>query len=457
MKKKEEDVMGNHPLVPMILEEINQGRNIFITGGGGVGKSTLTKALLKKFTSPLPLATTNLAAFHIKGGTIHKAFKLYNCKSIKEAHARDDVYINSMMSRDGIDRYVAEARFFKKVKDDVLSADVIFIDEISMLSAQIFDVFIYRLRSFIGDAKIPILVVGDLFQLPPVKSKETKKADMVFKSKHWNFKIIELTTMKRTADSNFISVQSDVRQGYYTDRVQKFIKEHSVDEEPDISIMRLFPKRDQVAHHNRKMLRLLKGDEKKFYASTNNIGNIHKSQIEEFLEEMSAERTLKLKIGAKVIFIATKEENGEIIYYNGQAGIISAIFDDIIRVKINSKDGKSRTILVDKVVFSKIAYKRKKGKLKAETELEVTQFPLKVSYAITIHKTQGMTLTEPIFIDCHKIFEDSQFYVALSRAIEPKNVLIDGFNKSIIRVRKGIRAFYKEQEDLGNLVKVSDY
>jgi len=494
LKENPSNTAVNNPAVALILEEIKKGNKVFLTGSGGVGKSFTINLLQQNFTNPLILTPTHQASSVVGGMTIHKAFKLGIARNLSELKANDERVISKIMSS-GKSYELASMIYFKSSKELIQIADILIFDEISMVSKQLWDLVMYRLSCWIGDKPLPIIVVGDMYQLPPVLVDKTsqykldvlranihtvegKRAyerevrrlkvknmnNMVYHSEHWDFVCIELAEIKRSTDIHFIHIQQLIRKGKLTDEVWDFIKKHTVTSKhkPPKNAIRLYPTNDEVNSYNNLCLDVIKYDLKCYSSKATKVD---KNSSDEDLkrwaeEELTVDLDLKVKVSAKIIFVATVEGQ----YFNGERGTV-------LRTDLNSivirkdpteeqiKQGKKGTIVVlDRFRFTKTSYRAKGGKKTSFTAFECYQFPIRVAYAMTIHKVQGMTIKGAVVIDCTKMWNNKGlFYVAISRVTDPTNLYIKGFRPDIIEPRGDIKKFYRKLKKQGLLTVLKGY
>ncbi|RUM69976.1 MAG: helicase [Sulfurovum sp.] len=391
------------------LNILKSGKNVFITGSAGTGKTYLlnlyTQYLKERRVYPTIVAPTGIAASHLGGQTIHSFFALGIRESI------DEGYVESLMEK----KYLKTR--FSKLK-------LLIIDEISMVSPALFSSMDLVLRGFKGlDAPfggVQVIISGDFFQLPPV-SKEPKDKRFAWQSPSW--KALELQTCYleekfRQDDNRLIEVLDDIRSGDISDKTNKALKARmNVSLSSESKITQLYTHNADVDRINLAELDKLEGEEKLFVyeskGSAKNIDKIFKSSL--VLEE------LRLKKGALVIFIKNSPE-GE--YVNGTTGIVQS-FSPIDKMPIViTTDGKK--IKLEREEWS---LENDSGKVTAT----VTQVPLRLAWAITIHKSQGMTL-DAAQIDLSKTFEVGQGYVALSRIKSIEGLSLLGLNPMALRV-----------------------
>ena len=391
------------------LNILKSGKNVFITGSAGTGKTYLlnlyTQYLKERRVYPTVVAPTGIAASHLGGQTIHSFFALGIRENI------DEGYVEFLM-----DKKYLQTRF-KKLK-------LLIIDEISMVSPELFSAMDLVLRGFKGtDAPfggVQVVISGDFFQLPPV-SKTPKEKRFAWQSPSW--KALELQTCYleekfRQDDSRLIDVLDDIRAGNISETTNKALEARmDVSLSDEGKITQLYTHNADVDRINLAELDKLEGEEKLYVyeskGSEKNIDKIFKSSL--VLEE------LRLKKGALVIFIKNNTEEG---YVNGTTGIVQS-FSPIDKMPIViTTEGKK--IKLEPEDWS---LENDSGKVTAT----VSQVPLRLAWAITIHKSQGMTL-DAAQIDLSKTFEVGQGYVALSRIKRIEGLSLLGLNPMALRV-----------------------
>jgi len=415
-----------------------KGQNIFLTGGAGTGKSFLTKQIVTKYITAkkniVVLGSTGISAVNINGQTIHSFF-IFNISSNFDELEVSDRYNKSRI---------------KDLNKIISKLDLLVIDEISMVSSNMMDMIVYRLRN--GGFKGRILVVGDFFQLPPIVKKNSSnllfdEALYAFESSGWdylNFLNINLTQIKRTSDKEFMEILSKVRIGEVDNKVLSYLtrlKDQVIKaNEPTI----LYGRNAEATRLNRQKLQAL--PQKEFVIEsqkTKRDSKLSDKRVASWINSLPVEDSLLLKEGAKVIFTTNKWGS----YHNGQRAIIEHIEDDHIVVS-SLKTGK--LMKVDRFEFDlNRTVVDKDNEVKNESQYSLKQFPLRLCYAITIHKSQGMSIDE-LICNVENIFATSQFYVALSRATNPKSLKIefnrdyfDKYLQRVIQVSDTVKKFYK--------------
>lgn len=415
--------------IQQIIKKLNNGENVFLTGGAGVGKTTTTKAIIDEYEAEAKkvakLASTAMAATLINGQTIHSFFDFGLNNNIKELEQSTKFHLN------------------KKVKKLLFDINLIVIDEISMVSNELLDMI--ELRLFQAEFKGSLLVVGDFLQLPPV-TRGFNEIRFAFESSAWKrfaFSVIELTHIYRTDDAQFIELLSRIRVANINEESRKKLFDFVKPISQDISTHTLlFGKNVTASQHNAKMLRDQEGElfvkEAKIIKHQSSIKD---SEIDKFFEDARVDKYLELKIGVSVLF--TRNSWG---FYNGERGVVVNSDDSFVYVK------KSNGVIIklEQAIQSKSIWIEKGNGTKKEIVEEVLfsiyQYPIRLAYAITIHKSQGMSI-EDLIICTNEIFAPSQFYVAISRASNPKRLtLIEpkrSFN-NIIFVNQKALLFYEE-------------
>ncbi|MDX1808327.1 MAG: AAA family ATPase [Sulfurospirillaceae bacterium] len=422
------------------IEEILKTRDALLTGGGGVGKSYLAMELVKRAKKNsqqvVTLGSTGVSAVNINGQTIHSFFAFGICSTLEEL-SKHDRYAKGRLS---------------EIKKILKSCDLLIIDEISMVSANLLDMIQYRLRS--AGFKGRILFIGDFFQLPPVfKSVDNSllgNNQYAFESSAWEFidpLIIELTKTKRTNDKKFFSILSKIRLADIDEDVIKYLKslrENSSVLQSDATV--LFARNREADDMNLKKLNELDGNPILLKAKEKlHVKTLHENKIKNWKNSLPIPCDLMLKIGAKILFCTNKWGK----FYNGERGIVREIGDDYIVVE--KEDSLIRVDRHEYVMSENIVLN---GEIEEKPLISIEQFPIKLAYAITIHKSQGMSIDE-LVCNIDHIFEKSQFYVAISRAKNPKNLYIhqsngdfDRWIQKITTVSPKVKDFYINYEVL---------
>ncbi|WP_169777028.1 ATP-dependent DNA helicase [Campylobacter mucosalis] len=425
--------------------EILKHSNVFLTGGGGVGKSYLTSAIIKRYRSELKnvivLGSTGISAVNIGGVSVHSFFKFGICSDFNELLAYDKKQTEKL----------------KRLKTMLDSADLIVLDEISMVSANLLEMI--RLRLLNSKFSGRLLFVGDFYQLPPVK-KQTKQNALfdfsyAFNASAWrdfNLTNIELKISKRTQDIKFYDILSRLRVGVIDDEVASYTKSLLVFKfEPSENTSVLFGTNVGVDRLNNFMLERIKSPAITLKAQISVFEEgLNPKRLESFKASLNVSEELIIKLGARVIFITNKW--GE--YYNGEQGEVMQVVRDgaeISSVIIRKENGE--ICEVERNNFKLSEPISDENGLSERVLASFLQFPFKLSYALTIHKSQGMSISN-LTCDLNQIFANGQLYVALSRAIDPANLKLiysktqDFYRylQRVVKVDEEVRKFYMQSE-----------
>jgi len=393
-------------LQSVTIRKLSAGNNVFLTGGAGVGKTTITREVIKHFEDEAKkvakLASTGMAATLINGQTLHSFLDLGIASSIKELELNGKLEIK------------------KKIKKLISSMDLIVIDEISMVSDTLLDMI--RLRLVQSGFSGVLLVVGDFLQLPPVV-RGYGEVKFAFESESWakfEFDMLELTHIYRTDDKEFIELLRSIRFGYVDENIHNRLNEYIKPLGEDLSEFTfLFGKNETASHHNRAQLSFIDSESHVKEAQIiKHSKSVKDMEIERFINDAKIEKELELKVGAPVLFTRNAWN-----YFNGERGVVVNI--DATYVYVQKSDGK--VIKLEAQAQSKNMWKEKtvdgKKEMVEESLFSIYQYPIKLAFAITIHKSQGMSI-EDLIIETNEIFAPSQFYVALSRSSNPKRLTI---------------------------------
>ncbi len=401
--------------------------NVFLTGKAGTGKSYITREIIKKVNGTIVLGSTGMAAINIGGMTVHSFFVLGPSNNADDLEAYEN-YRKNQLKSSNIPESSWDTIIFSKLTKALKFARLIVIDEISMISKDVLDMIFSRLRRFSPNRMpIPILVVGDFYQLPPVN------AQYAFKSDNWNFVKVELDKIMRTHNMEFAEMQSRIRIGENTPEIADYIESLSKNEVD--KPLKIFSKNVDVARENKAHIETLEGEEFKVETLFQVMDSRNQEQvIKSFVSELRVDPVFIFKIGARVMSVVN---DGPLV--NGLLGTIKDYKSNCITILTD--DG--REIAVCKYKFKKLTIDVDRGEIAMKEIASALQFPLVIAAAITIHKSQGSTINK-LLIDCDNIFEVGQFYVAISRGVDPKNIQIKSFQRKHIRKNEDVDEFYKK-------------
>lgn len=397
--------------------------NVFLTGKAGTGKSYITKEIISKIKNTVVLGSTGMAAINIGGSTVHSFFTL-GCSNNKEELQAYENYRKNQLKSQNINESAWDRIIFSKLIKALKIANLIVIDEISMISKDVLDMIFSRLKRF-SFRRIPILVVGDFYQLPPVNG------DYAFKSENWNFKKIELTKIMRTNNIEFAEIQSKVRIGINTPEIAEYIEalaSNTIDKP-----LKIFSKNSDVNSENKAHIDSINGELFNVQTLFNVTDPRYQEQIiNSFKAELRIDDIFSFKIGARVMSVVN-----DFSLVNGLLGTIKEYKGNCITFLTD--DG--REIFVGKYKFKKLTTEIENGQIVMKEIATALQFPLVIAAAITIHKSQGLTV-DKLQIDCSNIFEKGQFYVAFSRGVDPSKIKITSFERKHIICNEAVNIFY---------------
>jgi len=393
---------------------------IFLTGKAGTGKTTFLRKLAdlthKRF---VVLAPTGIAALHAKGVTIHSQF-LLPFGTFLPTREPEGNFSNSgnFFTQFTLGRRHSLNMARKKV---LKAVDLLIIDEVSMLRADILDAIDYRMRSVKRNFDEPfggvqVLMIGDLYQLPPiVKDHEWQVLNQFYKSMHFfeahairqsGMVYLELDKIFRQKDEKFIAILNHLRDNEATAADIAFLNTFYKTEEEIKNLtdtITITTHNYKAEEHNQKELAALKSKSHTFEATIE----------KDFPESLyPIPKTLELKEGAQIMFIKN-DTSGFSEYFNGKMATVKTIDGDGITVRLaDSKvDYKLRKEVWEN---KKYAINEETKELVEDTIGTFEQYPIKLAWAVTVHKSQGLTFDKAI-IDVGQAFAPGQVYVALSR------------------------------------------
>ncbi len=360
----------------------------FLTGGAGTGKSYMLTQIVRQLAGTANIAVTAMtgaAAQLINGRTLHAW-----------AHILPGHQANTISN---------------KALHRIMNCEYLFIDEISMMSAEVFEMLLIRFQSANNTPKV--IFIGDLLQLPPVQGR------FIFEHSRWpEVRVLKLEVNHRqTTDDNFLAALTDLRYARYTQRVADLLTSRYVRQLPD-DCTHLHAHNESVDATNARRLSALPGTPRAFTALrlTNTDG------MQNVWAKFRLPEELVLKKGARIVMMKNHPEG---LYVNGSTGVVEnwdQDLDDEWRIDVRF-DRNGIRLLVDRVTEE---LQNGDGRIIAS----MSQFPMKLGWAITVHKAQGMTL-DRVGVDLNDHFVAGQTYVALSRARTSEGLYLTGQYKYI--------------------------
>jgi len=419
----------NDDNITKILTYLKNGENVFITGHAGTGKSYILNKLKEKLGKKLTItSTTGIAAVNVKGQTLHSWAGVGICnKPVKHT-------VESILKK-------------SSVKKQIQKCEILAIDEISMLDINTFE-YVDSVLSIVRENDAPfggiqVIFIGDFFQLPPVDLNSDSPDKYCFESKLWqklNLKTVLLTRNYRQKEENLIKALANMRTNSLTENDINLLKTRETpksNEQEDI--LHIFATNFEADNYNNTKFKSINSPEHILHA----FDGIYKGEkladkptnereaniLQRINNTCSAEKTISLKIGARVMLLINLDFEKGLI--NGSCGVVKQISPENITVKFDNGE----TAKISKHDFQ----------FYNNDELIAVrkQFPLRLAYGITIHKSQGMSL-DKLVVDCSRIFEKGQAYVALSRIKTLSGLHIRNFDPQKVMVDEKVAKFYEE-------------
>jgi len=385
----------------------NRG-NLFVTGRAGTGKSTLLRAIVRSLADEVVIgAPTGIAAFNVGGQTLHSLFRL----------PREGLLL------DGEENEVEPRDVFE-------AGDVtLVIDEVSMVRADVLNAIDHGLRRkrerdtpFGG---VRVIAFGDTHQLPPViTSGQDDRLRNAFGGTFFfhapaaqSMMMVELAEVFRQKDPSFVEILNQVREGNINDEALAALNTRvgPVPQQDRHRWVWLCTTNKEAADENRRCLAALPGETRRYRAGISGEFETHARRGK--AGNLPADAELVLKVGARVVFIRNDRHRR---WVNGTTGVVTRMDDDGIEVATDS--GEELSVGFD----TWTAYRRIKvdKEIRREEAGSMSQLPVRLGWAITIHKSQGMTLDSVVFNAPRSLFAAGQAYVGLSRARSLERLLL---------------------------------
>ncbi len=392
------------------LDLLKSGKNIFLTGAAGSGKTyVLSKYIeyLKRHYVPTAVtASTGIAATHLHGMTIH---------------SWSGIGIKNFLDQKDLEKLAKTER----IREHYEKTKVLIIDEVSMLHPHQLDMVDkaakHILKSDLPFGGIQVVLCGDFFQLPPVSSSSvTGEKSFAFESEAWkngDFHICYLHEQHRQDGDPLLDILNDIRNGKAGEQTKTLLRTR-FKKEPQSSVKatKLYSRNINVDTINETELLSIVSEEKSFPMVSKGPAGL----VEGLKKSCLAPETLFMKVGAEVMFIKN-DQYGEFV--NGTRGVVTGFDKSTTWPIVKTFDGKSIVAYPEEWKFED------GGKVQAV----ISQIPLRLAWAITIHKSQGMTL-DAVEIDLGDAFEPGMGYVALSRVRKLSGLKLMNLNDMALRV-----------------------
>lgn len=424
------------------VEVVESGANAFLTGMAGTGKSTVTCSIVGRSMRPIDLcATTGIAAINLqqqfkeRAGITIKTYTIYRYAGIQLGPAPGQSFEDYFWF---LEQNMSRSR--RAAYHRIRSAQCVVIDEISMLPGRVLDYLDFHFRKVRGDMKRPfggvqIVAVGDFLQLPPVAKNGIY--DWAFMCQAWKgaaFVPCYLTQIFRQNEPEFIDALNDFRVGRISGATAKILGTR-VARFPSRNIPRLFTHNVQVDKWNAYQLECIEDEATlEFEATTNGPDG----QVEFLIKNLVTPQKLELKRTARVMFTANVTVDGEMLAANGECGTVEEFncrtMNSLAGIRIRKDNGQE-------VVAEPFSWQFDP---QDDDSAKFVQYPLRLAYSMTIHKSQGLTLSEAL-IDIRAAREPGQAYVALSRLKSLKGLHIKDWFSGVFVSPDAIE-FYRQIE-----------
>lgn len=425
------------------MEKIKQGKNVFVTGPAGTGKSYLINKIQdwanREFKKIALTAMTGAAAQLIGGKTIHS----WSCIGIL---------------RDSVVDTIEKCRKRKHIRERWRQTRVLVIDEVSMMSKEVFEYLDQVARGIRNNPRpfggIQLILCGDFCQLPPIHSaKDGKAFEFCFESSLWTTAVhetLELKEIMRQKDPVFQDCLRKIRLGTLDDEVTRLLESRvglSTINQQGIQPTLIYPFRANVQKLNNLELKKLREPLMEFVATTQNVATRDKDKV---FQDLPCAEKLYLAKGAQVMLNYNLDQDKGLV--NGSRGIIKSFHPISQLPMVEFLNGLEETIefhdwKIDESTgnnASATSLGKKSGSKNTSGERMVRQLPLVLGWAITIHKSQGVSLDLARIDIGSNIFEYGQSYVALSRVRNLQGLYIDRLDVSKIKIHPKVKAFMEK-------------
>lgn len=422
--------------------------HIFLTGKAGTGKTTFLKNLSTlTHKNHIVVAPTGIAALNARGVTIHSQFLLPPFTFLPDRFLPDDFTEGSRLINQNT---LARKHPLNSIRKQVLrSIDLLVIDEVSMLRADLLDAIDYRMKAARGNFKqsfggVQVLFIGDLYQLPPVvKNDEWMVLQNYYKSP-WFYEAkalqaeplvyIELDKIFRQHDQHFIDILNNLRNNSATQEDIDLLNQHVKSPSEIQALTDVIT----LTTHNYKADELNLQELKNLHSSSHFLDAHIEGEFPEWTYPVQA--SIELKVGAQIMFV--RNDNESKMYFNGKLATVKAIKDEQVWVELS--ESKLRYQLKRERWENKRYTVTEGSNLEDEVIGSFEQYPIKLAWAITVHKSQGLTFDKAI-IDVGQAFADGQVYVALSRLRSLDGLILrTRISSSTISTDQQVVAFARE-------------
>lgn len=420
-----------------IINFLRNGDNVFVTGHAGTGKSYILRKLKEKYKKKLTItSTTGIAAVNVKGQTLHSWAGVGLCRNTIQAT---------------VEKIKTRPSQYRQIKNCKMLA----IDEISMLNVETFE-YVNEVLKLIRENNEPfggiqVIFIGDFYQLPPVEKENDVEKNYCFETDLWqdlNLKNVILTKNYRQNEEKFIKALSDMRVNRLTQEDIELLSTRNISSDTSESnILHIFSTNEEANNYNSLKFGSINKPVRQFLSKDGvyrgkdlvyeDFTEREAMILEIFNKSCRADNQISLKTGCKVMLLVNLDFDKGLI--NGSCGTVESFNENSINITFDNGVNAN-------IPLHEFEYYYNDAVLAVRL-----QYPLKLAYGITIHKSQGMTL-DKLVVDCRRIFERGQVYVAMSRVKSLEGLYLKSFEPDKVLTDEKVARFYETLEESPEII-----